>query len=399
MEYMDVREASEKWAVTGRRISMLCRENKIPGAIKEKGEWRIPLTAKKPADGRRRNVISGNRTKLPLPIGVSDFRELVRNYYYVDKTLLIRDFLDTIPKVSLFTRPRRFGKTLNMDMLRVFFEKTEEDTSIYFQDKKIWECGTKYTRHQGKYTVIFLTFKDVKFDSWEDTWKKMRTLLQMEFSRHGELETSERCSRFERDYYQKVVNGQAEVVELTQALSALSSMLHAHYGEAPILIIDEYVTPIQQGYMRDYYDSVILFMRNLFSGGLKDNPHLAYGFLTGILRVAKESIFSGMNNLKENSILEERYSRYFGFTKEEIHAMLAYYEQTGQYEEICAWYDGYVFGTTEIFNPWSVINYMDEGCYPRAFWQSTGSNDIIRDIVSQATPEIRENLFLPLTNG
>ncbi len=334
-----------------------------------------------------------NRNKLPLPIGVSDFRETVLKYYYVDKTLLIRDFLDTIPKVSLFTRPRRFGKTLNMDMLRVFFEKTENDTSVFFRDKKIWMCGSEYTRHQGKYPVIFLTFKDVKFDNWEDSLLKIQTLLQIEFSRHGELAKSKLCNEFEKEYFQKIVRGETSAVELTQAFAILSAMLHKHYEEAPILIIDEYDTPIQQGYMRGYYDKVILFMRNLFSAGLKDNPHLAYGFLTGILRVARESIFSGMNNLKENSVLDDRYSEYFGFTREEIHSILDYYEQSSKYEEICKWYDGYVFGNTEIFNPWSVVNYLDSGCSPKAYWQFTGSNDIIREIISGAAPEIQEELL------
>lgn len=237
-----------------------------------------------------------------------------------------------------------------------------------------------------------LTFKDVKFENWEDTFRKIQTLLQMEYSRHGELSESVHCSDFEREYYKKVVRGEAGAVELTQALFVLSSMLHAHHKEAPILIVDEYDTPIQQGYLCGYYDRVILFMRNLFSGGLKDNSHLSYGFLTGILRVAKESIFSGMNNLKENSVLDERYSAYFGFTKEEITAMLDYYDRRDKYGELCEWYDGYLFGDTEIFNPWSVVNYMDADCKARAFWQFTGSNDMIRQIVSEATPEIRENL-------
>ena len=331
--------------------------------------------------------------QMPFPIGISDFKEIATNYYYIDKTLLIRDFLDTIPKVSLFTRPRRFGKTLNMDMLRVFFEKTEEDTSCYFKDKKIWECGFSYTKHQGRYPVIFLTFKDVKMDNWKDTIQKLQNLFQIEFCRHPELADSTFCTEFERNYYQKIVRGEADTIELMQALSVFTSMLHAHHKTAPILIIDEYDTPIQQGYLYGYYEQVVLFMRNLFSGGLKDNPHLAYGFLTGILRVAKESIFSGMNNLKENSVLDQRYREYFGFTKEEIQALLTTYGQMDKYNELCAWYDGYVFGGKEIFNPWSVINYMDTGCIPEAFWQFTGSNDIIREIVAEATSEIQENLL------
>ena len=173
----------------------------------------------------------------------------------------------------------------------------------------------------------------------------------------------------------------------------LSLLLHKHYGKKCIIIIDEYDTPIQQGHNCDFYPEIVNFMRNFFSGGLKDNSHLAFGFLTGILRVAKESIFSGMNNLKINSIMDENYSEYFGFTEEEVKAMLRYYGKEENFSEVCAWYDGYLFGNTEIFNPWSVINYIADKFFPKAFWQSTGSNEIIGEIIAAATPEITENLY------
>ena len=177
------------------------------------------------------------------------------------------------------------------------------------------------------------------------------------------------------------------------SLQLLSLLLHKHYGKECIIIIDEYDTPIQQGHICDFYLKTINFMRNLFSGGLKDNPHLAFGFLTGILRVAKESIFSGMNNLKINSILHSDYSSYYGFTKNEVIDMLQYYGYENKYQEICEWYDGYRFGNTEIFNPWSVINYIADKCFPKAFWQPTGSNEIIGEIISNASNEINENLY------
>lgn len=176
-------------------------------------------------------------------------------------------------------------------------------------------------------------------------------------------------------------------------LQLLSLLLHKHYDKECVIIIDEYDTPIQQDHLCDFYNEIVDFMRNFFSGGLKDNPHLAFGFLTGILRVAKESIFSGMNNLKTNSILDNNYSSYFGFTNEEVRDMLAYYDYEDKYQEICEWYDGYRFGNSEIFNPWSVINYISDQCFPKAFWQSTGSNDIIGEIIGTATPEINENLY------
>ncbi|MBQ3924875.1 MAG: AAA family ATPase, partial [Firmicutes bacterium] len=183
------------------------------------------------------------------------------------------------------------------------------------------------------------------------------------------------------------------------ALKTLTALFHKHYGKETIVIIDEYDTPIQQGHTEGFYKEVIEFMRNFFSGGLKDNSHLAYGFLTGILRVAKESIFSGLNNLAVNSVLDSRYSDSFGFTAEEVRRMLEYYGHEDKYDEICEWYDGYRFGTSEIFNPWSVINYVSENCFPKAYWQSTGSNDIIGEIVGMANEEIREDLLRLLSGG
>ena len=192
---------------------------------------------------------------------------------------------------------------------------------------------------------------------------------------------------------------EAGSAELTQALSRLSKMLDDHYGVAPILIIDEYDTPVQQGHVRGYYDQVVTFMRNFFSDGLKDNTHLSYGFLTGILRVAKESIFSGLNNLNVNSILEERYGEYFGFTPDEVREMCRYYGVLEKYAEVCEWYDGYRFGNSEIFNPWSVINYFNRKCEPQAFWLSTSSNDIIGEVLEAATPEIRAKLAELMLDG
>ena len=269
--------------------------------------------------------------KLPLPIGVSNYCLAASEYYYIDKTMMIKDFIDERPMVTLFTRPRRFGKTLNMDMLRTYFERSDKDTSVYFGIKK-----------------------------------------------YGPADKS---------------------IEITKsALLDLSAMLHSHYDVAPVIIIDEYDTPIQQGHSEDYYDKIIRFMRNLFSGGFKDNSHLSFGFLTGILRVAKESIFSGMNNLSINSVLDNKYSAYFGFTADEVREMAAYYDAADKYDEICQWYDGYLFGKTEIFNPWSVVSYFSNKCEPRPFWVSTGSNDVIGEVLAVADNEIYDRLT-SLVNG
>jgi hypothetical protein len=386
-----------EWGISGRAVNDLCKKGKVQGAIKVKGVWQIPDDARKPVDGR---VSSGKyikksmkKEKKPLPIGISDYVRAQSEYYYVDKTLLIKEFLDQKPLVSLFTRPRRFGKTLNMDMLRVFFEISDDDTSKYFKDKAIWNCGEVYRSHQGKYPVVFLTFKDVKFDSWYLTFAKIGELLQEEFGRHIELQESDKLESYEIDYFNKILAGRANEVELSSSLQKLSKMLTKHYGKAPIIIIDEYDTPIQEGYSRNFYDEIIGFMRNFFSGAFKDNQNLSYGFLTGILRIAQESIFSGLNNLTVNSVMDEEYDKFFGFTESEVHEMLDYYGALDKEAELKDWYDGYLFGNEEIYNPWSVISYISKGCIPQAYWINTGKNEILEDVLKVATDDITERLY------
>lgn len=391
------KEMASIWNVTERTVTNFCKRGKIPGAVKVGKSWKIPDHAEKPMDGR---VSSGKYVKKAasaerksLPIGISDYVRAQSEYYYVDKTLLIKEFLDKKPLVSLFTRPRRFGKTLNMDMLRVFFESTDTDTSRYFTDKAIWKCGEEYRSHQGKYPVIFLTFKDVKFDTWEETIEKIKALLQEEYGRHQELVNSDKLSEYEKEYFAKILDSTANEVALTSALEKLSKMLNTHYGKAPIIIIDEYDTPIQEGYTKDFYEEIIGFMRNFFSGVFKDNKNLSYGFLTGILRIAQESIFNGLNNLTVNSIMDEEYDNYFGFTGEEVTRMLEYYGVSEKESELRDWYDGYLFGSKEIYNPWSVINYISKGCIPQAYWVNTGKNEILEDVLKVATDDITERLY------
>ena len=227
------KEKAKEWNLSVRTVNDLCRKGKIEGAVKTAGVWEIPDGAQKPADGR---ISSGkyvkhkqnqNEAKKPLPVGISDYIRAQSEYYYVDKTLLIKDFLDQKPFVSLFTRPRRFGKTLNMDMLRVFFECSDEDTSQYFIDKNIWSCGENYRMHQGKYPVIFLTFKDVKFDSWEATLDKIKSLLQEEYGRHSELLESKKIAKYEKEYFLRILGKTATEVELTISLEKLSKILSA----------------------------------------------------------------------------------------------------------------------------------------------------------------------------
>ncbi|MCF0134374.1 MAG: AAA family ATPase [Blautia sp.] len=388
---------AEEWGISVRSVNDLCRRGKVPGAVKEGSAWKIPEDARKPADGR---ISSGkyvkkhpSESRKALPIGISDYVRALEEYYYVDKTLLIKEFLDCKPLVSLFTRPRRFGKTLNMDMLRVFFELSAEDTSRFFKDKAIWACGEDYRRHQGKYPVIFLTFKDVKFDSWQASLEKIRSLLQTEFGRHAELLSSDKLAAYEKAYFEKILSGTASEVDLTSSLAMLSQMLAEHYGRAPIIIIDEYDTPIQEGYTKAFYEEITGFMRNFFSGAFKDNKYLSYGFLTGIFRIAQESLFSGLNNLTVNSVMDADYDCFFGFTYQEVKSMLRYYGMMDKEEELKEWYDGYLFGNTEIYNPWSVINYIAKGGVPLTYWVNTGKNEVLSSVLSSATDETQENLY------
>lgn len=391
------KEKAMEWGISYHAVSNMCKNGKIQGAVKIGRTWQIPDDAEKPIDGR---ITSGNYVlkkiepkKKSLPIGIADYVRAQTEYYYVDKTLLIKDFLDQKPLVSLFTRPRRFGKTLNMDMLRVFFEISDEDTGRYFTDKKIWQCGEEYRAYQGKFPVIFLTFKDVKFATWENTIDKISALLQEEYDRHKEVMHGDQLASYEKEYFTRILNKTASEVELSAALEQLSKMLTKYYGTAPIIIIDEYDTPIQEGYSKDFYEKIVGFMRNFFSGAFKDNKNLSYGFLTGILRIAQESIFSGLNNLAVNTVLDNAYDQYFGFTNEEIHEMLKYYGALGKEKELKEWYDGYLFGSKEIYNPWSVINYISKGCTPQAYWVNTGRNEILEDVLKVATDDVTEKLF------
>lgn len=392
-ELLTIKEVAALWNVSATLVTRYCREGRIDGAHKERGNWLIPRNAVKPSDGRKRLNRKNIRhpiVRKPPAIGVSNYRDACTNYYYVDKTMLIKEFLDSRPKVSLFTRPRRFGKTLAMDMLKTYFEISNEDTSVFFRDKKIWQCGEYYQSHQGKYPVIFLSFKDVKFNTWKETYRSLTEVINLEYKRHTELIESKKVTLLER--YQKILSGAADENDYSFALKYLSQMLREHYGIAPIIIIDEYDTPISHGHANGFYNEIISFMRNLFSGGLKDNDNLSFGFLTGILRVAKESIFSGLNNLKSDTILDRAYSQYFGFTPDEVKEMAAYYGAVDKYEEICEWYDGYKFGKTDIFNPWSVINYFGHMCIPGHFWENTSDNATIGELLEEADSEITENL-------
>lgn len=336
--------------------------------------------------------------KLRLPIGSTNYKEVCTHYYYLDKTLLIKDVLDDGAKILLLTRPRRFGKTLNMDMLRTFFEKTDEDTSSYFKNKKIWQQGEAYTREQGKYPVIYLSLKDIKSSEWETAFGLLKLVIASEFSRHRELDDSTKIAEEDSSFYKKIVNGTAAKEDYMLSLRRLSQMLQAYYELPVVIIIDEYDTPIQEGYVNGYYAQSVEFIRNFFSAALKDNPYVKLSVMTGILRVAKESIFSGLNNVRVYSVLDKRFSSYFGFTSAEVQTMAEYYEAEAKLPEIKQWYDGYKFGEVEIYNPWSVINYFANDCEAEPYWVQTSANLTIREIIKNLDESACEQLR-ELLNG
>lgn len=336
--------------------------------------------------------------KLPLPIGRTNYKQICDTAYYVDKTLLVKDILDDGAGVILFTRPRRFGKTLNMDMLRTFFEKTDEDTGRYFEDKKIWEQGERYTCEQGKYPVVFLSLKDIKASDWDVASAILKLIIRDEFSRHSELESSTKIAATDIAFYKKILSDTATAADYMMSLRVLSRMLTAHYGVPAVIIIDEYDTPIQEGYLNGYYRQAVEFTRNFFSAAFKDNQYVVLGVLTGILRVAKESIFSGLNNVRVYSVLSRRFCEYFGFTGAEVRAMAEYYNATDNIVELKEWYDGYQFGSTDIYNPWSVCNYFGNDCEAVPYWVQTSGNTVIREILANASDTVHESLRT-LLNG
>lgn len=400
-EYIRAKELSQKWNITPRRINQLCAAGMLPGAYKDGKFWMIPKDIAKPPVLREKlpdsQPLRSQTTKLlPCPVGITSYKEVSRECYYVDKTLLIRDIIDEHSKVYLFTRPRRFGKTLTMDMVRTFFEKTDEDTSVYFQGKKIWSCGEAYQNFQGAYPVIFLSFKDAHQTNFADMCKSICFTLKEEFIRHIELLSGDRINPFDKKYYESIVNETARLTDYQFALGKLSSMLAAHYSKKVIIIIDEYDTPIQQGHLYGYYNEIVSFMRNLLSSALKDNEFLEFGLLTGILRIAKESLFSGLNNLVVNTILDHKYSEYFGFTPGDVREMASYYGRSEKLSELKEWYDGYLFGNTEIYNPWSVISYFNNNCTPKAFWSRTSGNEIIGQLIAGADQKLYDSLSLLL---
>lgn len=388
MDILNPKEAAQKLNLSPRRIMGLCAQGKIEGAYKKGRFWQIPLSSLEKYINAPLQVTE----PLPCPVGSTSYTEICQNCYYVDKTLLIKSILDEQNKVILFARPRRFGKTLTMDMLKTFFEKTDKDTSIYFKNRKIWSEGEKYTKVQGKYPVIYLSFKDIKLNSWDSTFESIKLLIKTEYKRHIELLESTKLDADEKNTYERTIKLDLSYGEYLNSLRFLSDILYKQHGEKTIIIIDEYDTPIQQGQAKGFYDETIAFLKNFFSAALKDNANLERGFLTGILRISKENLFSDLNNITVNTILDKKFSEFFGFTTEEVKEIASYYKLDNKFDEIKEWYDGYLFGNTEIYNPWSVTSYFSSGCEPNPYWANTSSNEIIKETLLNTDESIIADL-------
>ena len=392
---LSCKEAADLWNFTERWVSIMCKEGRIPGAVKQGHKWMIPADTQKPVDSRIKTGAyrkEGGPSNLPLPAGVSDYRKACTEYYYVDKTLFIKEFLDQKPPVSLFVRPRRFGKTLIMDMLRTFFENTGEDTSRYFQNRRIWSCGESYRRHQGMYPVIYFTFKDIKFDTWGKSLRKFGDILQYEYSRHSVLAASDKLSGYEKNFYEAVVSGKADEIQIASSLFNLCRMLHEHYGTAPVLLIDDYDTPLIQSKAYDYYDPLIFFLQNLFSGTFKDNPHLSFGILAGTHKFPSENIFRDYVAPRVFSFTDHSFRDTFGFTQDEVIQMAAYSGMSVDIDELIEWYGGYSVGDEVIMNPWSVVSCLANGGQIQPYWAAAGAGEILRPMFRSSAYGSMEHL-------
>ena len=348
--------------------------------------------------------------KKALPVGVENFEDIVKSeYYYVDKTMFIKELLDLKGKVNLFTRPRRFGKTLNLSMLRYFFEdtgdakKNEENKSL-FQGLKIMGQGEKYTQHMGDYPVIDLTLKSAKQPTFESAYGKMKRAIADEFHRHRYILANEKLNEEDKRLFQKIADRKAEYDDYSGALEFLSKCLYEATEEKTVILIDEYDVPLENAYFRGFYEKMVDFIRSLFESALKTNNYLQFAVITGCLRISKESIFTGLNHLKIISILDQRYSEHFGFTEAEVQQVMAYYKVESRFPTMREWYDGYLFGDTEVYNPWCVINFMyglyaDVNAFPHPYWINTSSNDIIKELIVRADRETKGQIERLLEGG
>lgn len=343
--------------------------------------------------------------KKAVPVGVEDFKELVcKDYYFIDKTLLIKDVLDDGAKISLITRPRRFGKTLNMSMIQRFFEKTEESNAYLFNGLKINTAGEEYLKHQGKYPVISISLKSLKQDTYEQAFFEFKKMVIKEFGRHIEAYKPDILLPDDYNRYGLILHDKAKDAEYMTALRLLSECLEKFYNQKVIILIDEYDVPLENAYFKGFYEDMISLIRSVFESALKTNPSLEFAVLTGCLRISKESIFTGLNNLRVYPVTENKYSEYFGFTQAEVEELAEYYNLTDRLEEMKKWYNGYLFGKTEIYNSWSIVNYIssanagnDISC--QRFWINTSSNSIIHQLIEKSDENTKEKIENLIAGG
>ncbi len=346
-----------------------------------------------------------------IAIGVEDFKRIIdKNGYFVDKTLMIQKLIESEAMVTLFTRPRRFGKTLNQFMIRRFFEDeiTEKgekvDNGYLFDGLKITECGEEIMQHQQQYPVIFLTLKSAKQPTYEMAYGALADEIYNEFMRHRYVLQSDALLPIEKERYENLLNRRADEKEVAKAFAFLSECLFKYHGKNTIILIDEYDVPLENAYFEGFYDKMIKFIRSLFESALKTNPYLERSVITGCLRISKESIFTGLNNLKVDSVLRTEYGDSFGFTESEVEAMLAYYNLQEELPEVKQWYDGYLFNDIEIYNPWSIVNYVYDHDrkitqFALPYWSNSSSNSIIREMVGEADEEAKEDLETLINGG
>ncbi|MGL6063642.1 MAG: AAA family ATPase [Fusobacteriaceae bacterium] len=323
-----------------------------------------------------------------LPIGISDFKKLIEEeYYFVDKSLLIEELLKKKSEVTLLARPRRFGKTLNMSMLKYFFDiENKEENIKLFSGLEIE--NSKYMEEQGKYPVIYLSFKDIKTNSWEDCLKKIKIEISLLYEKYSFI--IPKLSLTDKKIFEQNLSKEAETNSLDSSIIYLSKMLSNYYGKKVVVLIDEYDTPLTSSHVSGYYNEAILFFRNLLSAVFKDNNSLSFGVMTGITKVAKESIFSGLNNLENATILDNKYN-HFGLKEDEVEALLKHYELEYSIDEVKKWYNGYKFGENKVYNPWSIINYANDRKI-KSYWINTSSNDLIKELLRNKSTELQEEL-------
>ena len=336
---------------------------------------------------------------IPLPIGVENFEDLREHgYYFVDKTLFIKELLDMKGKVNLFTRPRRFGKTLNMSILRYFFEKGEKDNSSLFQGLKIMDAGDKYLSYMGKYPVISISLKSMKQYSYDLAYDMLTKAVESEYSRHWkQIEASGALTDAKLERYLRIRDLKGTESDYADSLKFLSECLYACTGQRSVILIDEYDVPLENAYFSGFYDRMVALIRSLFESALKTNDNLEFAVVTGCLRISKESIFTGLNNLKIMSITSKTYAEHFGFTPKEVEKMLQDYGLEENLETVKKWYDGYRFGESEVYNPWSVINYVDscyknKNAFAKPYWSNTSSNSIVKNLIEHADLSVRQEI-------